>query len=88
MLDFFQSVEDVLQIRFGNPRFFGRHSFLFSVYVTCDFCELRFNFSDVVVQLRIFLLFAQESVCSACGGSGDCPTCGGVGEIEIGGESG
>jgi DnaJ-class molecular chaperone len=30
----------------------------------------------------------DESTCSACGGSGHCPTCGGIGEIEVGGESG
>ena len=42
----------------------------------------REKISDAVI------LFGQESACSACGGSGDCPTCSGTGEIEIGGESG
>jgi DnaJ-class molecular chaperone len=53
----------------------------------CSVCHgrgksLRERISETV------LAFGYESVCSACRGSGDCPTCGGIGEIEVGGESG
>jgi DnaJ-class molecular chaperone len=43
---------------------------------------LREHLSDAVV------VFGHESSCSACGGSGHCPTSGGSGEVEVGGESG
>lgn len=53
----------------------------------CSVCHgkgksLREHISDAVI------VFGHESICSACGGSGDCQTCRGTGEIEVGGESG
>ena len=53
----------------------------------CSVCHgkgktLGEHISDAVI------VFAHESVCSACDGSGDCATCGGTGELEVGGESG
>jgi hypothetical protein len=53
----------------------------------CSACHgggktLRQHLSDTIV------VFGQDSSCSACGGSGFCPTCGGTGEVEVGGESG